>query len=164
MIAVWVWCTDTLHNPKDYYFFINDVPGGAAITTTGMQSKLPWTRPRHLQQTSHVRVHGTVKIQIAFGGGIEEATSTSKISQWDSLYIILQPKPWKLRSATVVKGHEDINLQVKSAFGIDPYKPTVVDPLLSYPLPPCISYALVQATVGVGTVIVVYVILITYEM
>ena len=35
-----------------------------------------------------------------------------------------------------------------------------------FPLPhgPCISYALVQATVGVGTVIIVYVILITYEM
>ena len=33
-----------------------------------------------------------------------------------------------------------------------------------YPPPPCISYALVQATVGVGTVITVYVILITYEM
>ena len=33
-----------------------------------------------------------------------------------------------------------------------------------YPPPPCISYALVQATVGVGTVIIVYVILITYEM
>ena len=32
------------------------------------------------------------------------------------------------------------------------------------PPPPCISYALVQATVGVGTVIIVYVILITYEM
>ena len=29
---------------------------------------------------------------------------------------------------------------------------------------PCISYALVQATVGIGTVIIVYVILITYEM
>ena len=37
--------------------------------------------------------------------------------------------------------------------------------LLCYPPPPpCISYALVQATVGVGTVIIVYVILITYEM
>ena len=35
-----------------------------------------------------------------------------------------------------------------------------------FPLPhgPCISYALVQATVGVGTVIIVYVILITYKM
>ena len=33
-----------------------------------------------------------------------------------------------------------------------------------YPPPPCISYALVQATVGVWTVIIVYVILITYEM
>ena len=33
-----------------------------------------------------------------------------------------------------------------------------------YPPPPCISYALVQATVGVGTVIIVYVILIAYEM
>ena len=32
------------------------------------------------------------------------------------------------------------------------------------PPPPCISYALVQATVGVGTVIIVYVTLITYEM
>ena len=32
------------------------------------------------------------------------------------------------------------------------------------PPPPCISYALVQATVGVGTVIIVYVILITCEM
>ena len=32
------------------------------------------------------------------------------------------------------------------------------------PPPLCISYALVQATVGVGTVIIVYVILITYEM
>ena len=32
------------------------------------------------------------------------------------------------------------------------------------PPPPCISYALVPATVGVGTVIIVYVILITYEM
>ena len=32
------------------------------------------------------------------------------------------------------------------------------------PPPPCISYALVQATVGVGTVIIVYVILIMYEM
>ena len=31
------------------------------------------------------------------------------------------------------------------------------------PLPPCISCALVQAAVGVGTVIIVYVILITYE-
>ena len=34
----------------------------------------------------------------------------------------------------------------------------------STPPPPCISYALVQATVGVGTVIIVYVILIAYEM
>ena len=34
----------------------------------------------------------------------------------------------------------------------------------NYPPPPCISYALVQATVGVGTVIIVYVILITCEM
>ena len=33
-----------------------------------------------------------------------------------------------------------------------------------YPPPPCISYALVQATVGVGTVIIVYIILIAYEM
>ena len=33
-----------------------------------------------------------------------------------------------------------------------------------YPPPPCISYALVQATVGVGTIIIVYVILIAYEM
>ena len=33
-----------------------------------------------------------------------------------------------------------------------------------YPPPPCISYAFVQATVGVGTVIIVYVILIAYEM
>ena len=33
-----------------------------------------------------------------------------------------------------------------------------------YPPLPCISYALVQATVGVGTVIIVYVILITYKM
>ena len=33
-----------------------------------------------------------------------------------------------------------------------------------YPPPPCISYAVVQATVGVGTVIIVYVILIVYEM
>ena len=32
------------------------------------------------------------------------------------------------------------------------------------PPPPCISYALVQATVGVGTVIIVYEILMTYEM
>ena len=32
------------------------------------------------------------------------------------------------------------------------------------PPPPCISYALVQATVGVGTVIIAYVILIAYEM
>ena len=32
------------------------------------------------------------------------------------------------------------------------------------PPPPCISYALVQAIVGVGTVIIVYVILITYKM
>ena len=32
------------------------------------------------------------------------------------------------------------------------------------PPPPCVSYALVQATVGVGTVIIVYVILITYKM
>ena len=32
------------------------------------------------------------------------------------------------------------------------------------PPPPCISYALVQGTVGVGTVIIVYVILIAYEM
>ena len=32
------------------------------------------------------------------------------------------------------------------------------------PPPSCISYALVQATVGVGTVIIVYVILIAYEM
>ena len=30
--------------------------------------------------------------------------------------------------------------------------------------PPCISYALVQATVGVGTLIIVYVILIRYGM
>ena len=30
--------------------------------------------------------------------------------------------------------------------------------------PPLMSYALVQATVGVGTVIIVYVILITYGM
>ena len=37
-----------------------------------------------------------------------------------------------------------------------------VDPM--YPPPPCISYALVQATVGVGTAIIVCVILITYEM
>ena len=46
--------------------------------------------------------------------------------------------------------------------------------LFFYPPPPCnshtlstalqISYALVQATVGVGTVIIVYVILIAYEM
>ena len=34
----------------------------------------------------------------------------------------------------------------------------------STPPPPCISYALVRATVGVGTVIIVYVILIAYEM
>ena len=33
-----------------------------------------------------------------------------------------------------------------------------------YPPPLCISYALVQATVGVGTVIIVYVILIAYKM
>ena len=33
-----------------------------------------------------------------------------------------------------------------------------------YPPPPCISYALVQATVGVGTVIIVSVILIAYKM
>ena len=33
-----------------------------------------------------------------------------------------------------------------------------------YPPPPCISYARVQATVGVGTVIIVYVILIAYGM
>ena len=32
------------------------------------------------------------------------------------------------------------------------------------PPPPCIRYALVQATVGVGTVIIVYVTLITYDM
>ena len=32
------------------------------------------------------------------------------------------------------------------------------------PPPPCINYASVQATVGVGTVIIVYVNLITYEM
>ena len=32
------------------------------------------------------------------------------------------------------------------------------------PPPPCISYARVQATVGVGTVIIVYVILIAYGM
>ena len=30
--------------------------------------------------------------------------------------------------------------------------------------PPCISYAAVQATLGVGTVIIVYVILIAYRM
>ena len=35
---------------------------------------------------------------------------------------------------------------------------------LNSPPPPCISYALVQATVGVGTVIIVYIILIAYEM
>ena len=34
----------------------------------------------------------------------------------------------------------------------------------STPPPPCISYARVQATVGVGTVIIVYVILIAYGM
>ena len=34
----------------------------------------------------------------------------------------------------------------------------------TYPPPPCISYARVQATVGVGTVIIVYVILIAYGM
>ena len=34
---------------------------------------------------------------------------------------------------------------------------------IMYP-PSCISYALVQATLGVGTVIIVYVILIAYEM
>ena len=39
-----------------------------------------------------------------------------------------------------------------------------VNPLLVYPPPPCISYVLVQTTVGVGTVIIVYVILITYEL
>ena len=39
-----------------------------------------------------------------------------------------------------------------------------VNDSVSTPPPPCISYALVQATVGVGTVIIVYVILITYEM
>ena len=36
--------------------------------------------------------------------------------------------------------------------------------LWPYLPPPCISYALVQATVGVGTVIIVYVILTMYEM
>ena len=32
------------------------------------------------------------------------------------------------------------------------------------PAPFCVSYAFVQATVGVGTVIIVYVILLAYEM
>ena len=46
----------------------------------------------------------------------------------------------------------------------DSYQPgeVAVAPLLTPP--PCISYALVQATVGVGTVIIVYVILIAYKM
>ena len=37
------------------------------------------------------------------------------ISQWDNLYIILQPKPGKLRSTIVVKGHEDLDLEIKTA-------------------------------------------------
>ena len=34
----------------------------------------------------------------------------------------------------------------------------------TYPLPPCNSHALVQATVGAGTVLIWYLILIRYQM
>ena len=64
----------------------------------------------------------------------------------DRIVDIASPTMYTLPVGTWEKGHAQVWYCVR------------------YPPPPCISYALVQATVGVGTVIIVYVILITYEM
>ena len=60
--------------------------------------------------------------------------------------------------ALLIELHTVMRATLKG-FGLDYVK------CFDLPPPPlCISYALVQDTVGVGTVIIVYVILITYEM
>ena len=89
-------------------------------------------------------------------GGIVSCSGLAKGPMVIEFVLRSQPKLLRLFWELVDRGVLGLAMHFNQKPGL-PINP-ILAPLTLFPPPPCISYALVQATVGVGTVMVLYVI------